>query len=103
LLAAKLSGGMAARVLHQESGLDRLLSLVSAGYGILLMLKGGTGVRQEGVVFRAAIGYTAAESGQWRIPHTANRPGLCPLRLTGQVSLAGVSAAISAHSSQTTR
>jgi hypothetical protein len=41
--------------------------------------------------------------GQWRIPHTANRPGLCPLRLTGQVSLAGVSAAISAHSSQTTR
>jgi hypothetical protein len=61
LLAAKLSGGMAARVLHQESGLDRLLSLVSAGYGILLMLKGGTGVRQEGVVFRAAIGYTAAD------------------------------------------
>jgi DNA-binding transcriptional LysR family regulator len=52
LLAAKLGGGTAARVLHQESGLDRLLSLVSAGYGILLMLEGGTGIRQEGVVYR---------------------------------------------------
>jgi DNA-binding transcriptional LysR family regulator len=52
LLAAKLGGDKPNRVLHQESGFDRLLSLVSAGYGILLMLEGGTGLKQDGVVYR---------------------------------------------------
>jgi DNA-binding transcriptional LysR family regulator len=52
LLAAKLNGDKPLRVLHQESGLDRLLSLVSAGYGVLLMLEGGTGLKHEGVVYR---------------------------------------------------
>ncbi len=52
LLAAKLNGDMPNRILHHESGLDRLLSLVSAGYGMLLMLEGGTGLKHEGVVYR---------------------------------------------------
>ncbi len=52
LLAAKLNGDKPNRVLHQESGLDRLLSLVSAEYGVLLMLEGGTGLKHEGVVYR---------------------------------------------------
>jgi DNA-binding transcriptional LysR family regulator len=52
LLATKLNGDKPNRVLHQESGLDRLLSVVSAGYGVLLMLEGATGLRQEGVVYR---------------------------------------------------
>jgi DNA-binding transcriptional LysR family regulator len=52
LLAAKLNGDKPSRVLHQESGLDRLLSLVSAEYGVLLMLEGGTGLKHDGVVYR---------------------------------------------------
>lgn len=52
LLSVKLNGDRPARLLHQEAGLDRLLSLVSAEYGILLMLEGGTGLRHEGVVYR---------------------------------------------------
>ncbi len=31
---------------------DRLLSMVSADYGVLLMLEGGRGIRSESVVFR---------------------------------------------------
>ena len=34
---------------YQDSGLDRLLSLVAAGYGGLLMLEGATGLQYEGV------------------------------------------------------
>lgn len=52
LLAAKLNGEKPRRVLHQDTGLDRLLSLVSTGHGLLLMLEGGTGLKQDGVVFR---------------------------------------------------
>jgi DNA-binding transcriptional LysR family regulator len=52
LLTAKLNGDKPHRVIHQEGGLDRLLSLVSAEYGVLLMLEGGTGLKQEGVVYR---------------------------------------------------
>lgn len=55
LLAAKLSGDKPDRVLYQEASLDRLLSLVGAGYGVLLMLEGGTGIRQDGVVYREIV------------------------------------------------
>ena len=40
------------RLLHQASGLDRLLSLVRAEFGILLMLEGATGVRFDDVTYR---------------------------------------------------
>jgi DNA-binding transcriptional LysR family regulator len=40
------------RLMRQESGLDRLLSLAAANYGVLLMLEGGTGVRHEGLVYK---------------------------------------------------
>jgi DNA-binding transcriptional LysR family regulator len=52
LLAAKLHNAGRQRISHQESGLDRLLSLVSADYGALLMLEGATGLRYDGVVYR---------------------------------------------------
>lgn len=52
LLIAKLGDYGPQRILHQESGLDRLLSLVSAEYGALLMLEGATGVHYEGVTYR---------------------------------------------------
>jgi len=52
LLASKLNGDRPRRVLHQESGLDRLLSLVGTGYGVLLMFEGGAGVKHDGVVYR---------------------------------------------------
>lgn len=39
-------------VLHQEVALDRLLSLVAAEYGPLLMLEGGTGIRRDDVTYR---------------------------------------------------
>lgn len=52
LLIANLSDGFRCNVLHQGSGLDRLLSLVSAEYGVLLMLEGGAGVQIDSVSFR---------------------------------------------------
>jgi len=52
LLAAKLHSAGLPRILRQDSELDRLLSLVSADYGALLMLEGATGARYDGVVYR---------------------------------------------------
>ena len=52
LLMAKLRDYGTQRTVHQELALDRLLSLVSAEYGILLMLEGATGVRYDGVTYR---------------------------------------------------
>ncbi|MBR1024714.1 LysR family transcriptional regulator [Bradyrhizobium viridifuturi] len=53
LLVAKLRNAVGSeRVVHQDSSLDRLLSLVGAGYGALLMFEGATGARYEGVVYR---------------------------------------------------
>jgi hypothetical protein len=52
LLSIKLHDASPRQILHQDSGLDRLLSLVSAEHGALLMLEGGTGARYDGVVYR---------------------------------------------------
>lgn len=53
LLVAKLRNAIGSeRVVHQDSSLDRLLSLVSAGYGPLLMFEGATGARYEAVAYR---------------------------------------------------
>lgn len=52
LLAMKLQVGCDQRILYQEAGLDRLLSLVSTSHGVLLMLEGATGLRYEGVTYR---------------------------------------------------
>ena len=43
LLSIKLHDASPRHISHQDSGLDRLLSLVSAEHGALLMLEGGTG------------------------------------------------------------
>ena len=52
LLTAKLHCLGPQRVLHQDVGLDRLLSLVSVEYGVLLVLEGATGAHYDGVVYR---------------------------------------------------
>jgi DNA-binding transcriptional LysR family regulator len=52
LLLARLGEYGAQRVLRQEVSLDRLLSLVAVGYGILLMLEGGTGIHYENITYR---------------------------------------------------
>jgi DNA-binding transcriptional LysR family regulator len=51
LLASKLNGDRPRRVLHHESDLDRLLSLVSTAYGVLLMFEGGAGLKHDGVLY----------------------------------------------------
>jgi DNA-binding transcriptional LysR family regulator len=45
LLTAKLHDTCPRRIVHQDSSLDRLLSLVSVEHGVLLMLEGGTGAQ----------------------------------------------------------
>jgi DNA-binding transcriptional LysR family regulator len=52
LLATKLHCVGARQTLHQDVSLDRLLSLVAAGYGVLLMLEGATGIHYDGLVYR---------------------------------------------------
>ena len=52
LLTTKLHYFGAQRILYQDVCLDRLLSLVSTGYGILLVLEGATGARYDNVVYR---------------------------------------------------
>ena len=53
LLTAKLRHAVGSQhIVHQDASLDRLLSLVSANYGTLLMFEGATGGRYDGVVYR---------------------------------------------------
>lgn len=52
LLITKLGEYGTQRMLRQEAGLDRLLSLVAAEYGVLLMLEGATGVHVGNVTYR---------------------------------------------------
>jgi DNA-binding transcriptional LysR family regulator len=67
LLIVKLGDYRAPRILRQEAALDRLLSLVAAEYGTLLMLEGGTGIHCESVVYRELHG----EEGPTRLGFTA--------------------------------
>lgn len=43
LLVSKIGCPDTARLLHQDVGLDRLLTMVGAGWGVLLALEGATG------------------------------------------------------------
>jgi DNA-binding transcriptional LysR family regulator len=52
LLIGKLGCSDPCRVLQQDVGLDRLLTMVGAGWGILLALEGATGGVYPGVIFR---------------------------------------------------
>jgi len=52
LLVAKAGCSDPCRVLHQDVGLDRLLTLVGANWGVLLALEGATGAAYPGVTFR---------------------------------------------------
>jgi DNA-binding transcriptional LysR family regulator len=52
LLVSRFGSYGLPRVLHHESSLDRLLSLVAAEYGTLLMLEGATGVHHDQVSYR---------------------------------------------------
>lgn len=52
LLTTKSRSVRNRRPLYQEAGVDRLLSLVSTGHGISLVLEGATGIRYEGVAYR---------------------------------------------------
>lgn len=46
--------GLGCRLLRHDVSLDRLLTLVGAGWGILLALEGATGVSHAGGVFSRA-------------------------------------------------
>lgn len=52
LVASKLGATDSCRVTFHDVALDRLLTLVSAGCGVLLALEGATGVSYQGVSFR---------------------------------------------------
>lgn len=52
LLTSKLGGPGPCHFLYHDVSLDRLLSLVGAGWGILLVLEGATGAAYPGVTFR---------------------------------------------------
>ena len=53
LLATKLRPAAGCqKIIHQDSSLDRLLTLVSANYGTLLIYDGATGVRHELVIYK---------------------------------------------------
>jgi DNA-binding transcriptional LysR family regulator len=52
LLVSKLGHPDPCRLLRHDVGLDRLLTLVGAGWGILLALEGATGATYPGVTYR---------------------------------------------------
>lgn len=68
------------RVMRHDVSLDRLLTLVGAGWGILLALEGATGFAYPGVVFREVhetSGPTRLDfRALWR--HTNRNPSLHP-------------------------
>jgi DNA-binding transcriptional LysR family regulator len=52
LLTTKLKCFADQRIQRQDVSLDQLLSMVSAGYGVMLVLEGATGAQYDGVVYR---------------------------------------------------
>jgi DNA-binding transcriptional LysR family regulator len=80
LLMSRLADYGTQRLLHQEAGLDRLLTLVAAQYGVLLMFEGGTGNKRDNIIYREIYG----EDGPARLNFTAywcesnNNPALGP-------------------------
>jgi len=80
LLIAKLGHRELGRTTEFDVGIDRLLSLVGAGFGFTLVLEGATGARYPGVVFReiyhdnepARLGFVAC----WR--EANSNPALKP-------------------------
>lgn len=52
LLVSKVGHSDPCRLLRHDVGLDRLLTLVGAGWGILLALEGATGAAYPGVTYR---------------------------------------------------
>ena len=52
LLVRKVGSPGLCRVVRQDAALDRLLTLVGTGWGLLLALEGATGAAYPGVVFR---------------------------------------------------
>lgn len=52
LLISKMGGSDPCPVLRHDVALDRLLTLVGAGWGVLLALEGATGAAYPGVTFR---------------------------------------------------
>lgn len=52
LLMAKLGCTHSCRIMYHDVSLDRLLTLVGAGWGILLALEGATGLMSPGVTYR---------------------------------------------------
>lgn len=80
LLAAKLGSFGTQRLLHQDVGIDRLMSLVGAGLGICLMLEGATGARYDDVVYREVHDHEGPTrfnfSAYWR--ETNKNPTLGP-------------------------
>lgn len=52
LIVSRIGDDATERIQCHDTALDRLLTLVSAGYGVLLALDGATGVTYPGVIFR---------------------------------------------------
>jgi DNA-binding transcriptional LysR family regulator len=79
LLISKL-GYSDCRLLHHDVALDRLLTMVGAGWGILLALEGATGAAYPGVTFREVQDVEGATrlnfSAYWR--ESNSNPSLRP-------------------------
>ncbi len=67
LLNAKLKISDARYIQRHDVSVDRLLSLVSAGYGVMPVLEGATGAQYDGVVYREVHG----EDGPTRLEFMA--------------------------------
>ena len=80
LMLVKLKQLEHQRLMRHDSGLDRLLSLVSAGYGSLLVMEGATGVHYEGVTYREVCDVEGATrldfAAYWR--QSNSNPTLSP-------------------------
>ncbi|MDR3530627.1 MAG: LysR family transcriptional regulator [Rhodopila sp.] len=52
LIVSRIGDAGACHIQYHDTALDRVLTLVSAGYGVLFALDGATGVTYPGVIFR---------------------------------------------------
>ncbi|WP_375784764.1 hypothetical protein ACE10Z_34430 [Bradyrhizobium sp. Pha-3] len=85
LVINKMGYSDACRLLRHDVGLDRLLTLVGAGWGILLVPESATGAAFPGVIFREvhdAEGPTRLIRAYWQQANgnPSLRPFLDPLR-----------------------
>jgi DNA-binding transcriptional LysR family regulator len=100
LLVGKIGCSKSCRIRRHDVALDRLLTLVGAGWGILVALEGATGVNHSGVTFRDIAYARQCRAFGLTLPSLRDKDKMWRETLLGAIGLVewhGLKSAILAH------